>query len=92
MNKNKTFRVAWETGYIKVNIGNFFGRCTLTDSNKLLKLAKIHCTEEQRFALIQDLEEAKQDRWSKTERTRIEKCIQKIKAQKWGQGKKGKSC
>ena len=56
-----------------------------TNVNKLLKLAKNYCTEKQRIALLSDLEEAKQRPiFDSVKRNRLEKCIEKIKSQKWG--------
>ena len=85
---NKIFRVFYRTAYgkggIRVDVSNFFGNSTLTNTNNLLKLAKIHCTEDQRIALLADLKEEKLLRRG-TERKRIERCIEKIKVQKWGQ-------
>ena len=87
MNKPKIFLVKYPTGCIRVYVKNFFGESTLTNTNKLLKLAKSYCTEEQRIALLSDLEEARQEQYLSTKRKRIERCIEKIKTQQWGQGR-----
>ena len=83
MNKTKIFCVNWQTGYIKVYVDNFFSSTTQTNVNKLLKLAKVNCTEAQRIVLLADLEEAKQEQHTQTKRDRIERCIRKIETQKW---------
>ena len=62
MNEPKTFRVSWQTGYIEVNVSNFFGSSNQREINKLLKLARVYCTDVQRIALLSDLKEAKQGR------------------------------
>ncbi len=86
MNKPKIFRVFYQTGYskgcIRVHVGNFFGNTTLKTIDKLLKLARVHCTSEQQNDLLMDLEEEKLLRTG-TQRERIEKCIKRIKAQTW---------
>ena len=84
MNKPKIFRVDYPTGYIKVYVGNFFGSSTLKNTDKLLRLAKAHCTEKQRITLLVDLEEAKQEPCFMAKRERIDKCIKRIKEQTWG--------
>ena len=84
MNRPKIFLVKWKTGSIGVYVDNFFSNSTLANTNKLLKLAKAYCTEKQRIALLSDLEEAKQRPiFDSVKRNRIEKCIEKIKSQKW---------
>lgn len=79
----KIFYVKWQTGSMFVYVDNFFSNTNQTDINKLLKLAKVNCTENQRLALLMDLEEAKQNQRMETKRKRIERCIVKIAKQKW---------
>ena len=83
----KIFQVKWQTGQIFVYVSEFFSSSTQTNTNKLLNLAKVNCTDEHRIALLADLEEAKQElqqkRQSESKCKRIERCIEKIKAQKW---------
>ena len=79
----KIFYVKWQTGSMFVYVDNFFSNTNQTDINKLLKLAKVNCTENQRIALLMDLEEAKQNQRMETKRKRIERCIVKIAKQKW---------
>ena len=87
MNKQKVFRVFYQTDYskgcIRVYIGNFFGKTNLKMNDKFLKFARLHCTNKQKDALLSDLEEEKQYQ-TKTQRDRIEKCIKRIKSQTWG--------
>ena len=87
MDKPKIFRVVYQTAYskgcIRVYVGNFFGNSTLRNIDKLLKLAKTYCTDDQRLTLLEDLEEEKVMNWG-TKRNHLEKCIKKIKAQAWG--------
>lgn len=81
----KKFYVKWQTGCIFVYVYNFFSQSKQADINKLLKLAKVNCTDDQRIALLADLEETKQNHphMTSSKLKRIEGCIAKIKAQKW---------
>ncbi len=92
MNKQKVFCVYYQTmhskGYIKVYVDKFFSEQPQTNINKLLKLARTYCTSSQQATLLQDLEEVKQNIKLITRRKRIEWCINKVKTQVWGQGKK----
>ena len=62
MYEKKTFRVEWRTGYIEVDVGNFFGSSNQTEINKLLKLARMYCTRAQQDTLLADIAQAKHDR------------------------------
>lgn len=55
MYNKKIFRVEYPTGYIEVNVGEFFGTANQKNINKFLCLAKYYCYEEQRIKLIEDL-------------------------------------
>ncbi len=55
----RIFYVNWKTGHTKVNVGNFFSLAKAESINKLLRLAKRHCSEKQRTQLLKDLQEAK---------------------------------
>lgn len=57
-----TFRVDWRTGYVEVDVGNFFGSSNQKEISKLLKLARVYCTAAQQEKLLADLAQAKQDR------------------------------
>ncbi|MEG1563837.1 MAG: hypothetical protein RR365_08940 [Bacteroides sp.] len=57
MYNDKTFRVEHSTGYIEVNVGKFFGTSDKRTINKLLRLAKQHCTEEHREELLSNLQD-----------------------------------
>ena len=89
--ESKIFLVRWQTGGIRVNIANFFGNASKTDINKLLKLAKVHCTREQHAKLLQDLKEALQERTEAGNDPRgmaghckhLEWCIKKIEGMTW---------
>lgn len=62
MRNSKAFAIKWPTGRITVNAGNFFSSADQKSINKLLKLARIHCTSDQQAALLLDLAEEKQKR------------------------------
>ena len=87
MNKPKIFIVRWNKGAIRVNVEGFFSMPQRTCINKFLTLAKKHCTEEQRLALLADLEKIKANPSRDTVCSRITKSIEKIQGQKWGQAK-----
>lgn len=55
MDENNIFRVDYPTGYIEVNVGNFFGTADKKKIKKLLKLAKQHCTDSQREDLVRQM-------------------------------------
>ena len=56
----KRFRVNHPNGYIEINVGTFFGTSPQMKVNKLLRLARKYCTEEQRRELLCNIvEEAK---------------------------------
>ena len=77
------FRVAWPTGCIVVRAINFFGTAPLTSINAFLKLAKQYSTNEQRDELLEFLKKEKLMQIGKP-RKQIEKCIEKIEKQIWG--------
>ena len=62
MSAHKTFCVSWQTGRIVVNVSTFFGSSNQKEINKLLKLARVYCDDDQRIALLSDLEDAKRER------------------------------
>ena len=88
MDKSKILYVSYHTelgkGAIMVHIKEFF-RCAQQKSvNHLLRLAKDNCTEAQRINLLAALEELSQHRFQYvTQRKNIERCIEKIRKQKW---------
>lgn len=56
----KRFRVNHPNGYIEINVGTFFGTSPQKKVNKLLRLARKYCTEDQRKELLCNIvEEAK---------------------------------
>jgi len=55
MYEEKTFTVKHPTGYLEINVGRFFGTTNKPQISKLLRLAKKHCSEEQRKQLIERL-------------------------------------
>ena len=55
MYEEKTFVVKHPTGYLEINVGRFFGTTNKPQISKLLRLAKKHCSEEQRKQLIEHL-------------------------------------
>lgn len=55
MCSKNAFRVEHPTGYIEVNVGEFFGTADKRKVNKLLRLAKQYCTEAQREELLASL-------------------------------------
>ena len=56
----KRFRVKHPNGYIEINVGTFFGTSPQKKVNKLLRLARKYCTEDQRKELLCNIvEEAK---------------------------------
>ena len=54
----KRFRVNHPNGYIEINVGTFFGTSPQKKVNKLLRLARKYCTEEQRRELLCNIVEA----------------------------------
>lgn len=56
----KRFRVNHLNGYVEINVGTFFGASPQKKVNKLLRLARKYCTEDQRRGLLCNIvEEAK---------------------------------
>ena len=56
----KRFHVNHPNGYIEINVGTFFGTSPQKKVNKLLRLARKYCTEDQRKELLCNIvEEAK---------------------------------
>ena len=56
----KRFRVNHPNGYVEINVGTFFGTSPQKKVNKLLRLARKYCTEDQRRGLLCNIvEEAK---------------------------------
>lgn len=55
MYEQKVFRVDYPTGYIEVNVGEFFGKSNKQKINKFLKLAKPNCSEAQQKELLMAL-------------------------------------
>lgn len=56
----KRFRVNHPNGYVEINVGTFFGASPQKKVNKLLRLARKYCTEDQRRGLLCNIvEEAK---------------------------------
>ena len=56
----KRFRVNQPNGYVEINVGTFFGASPQKKVNKLLRLARKYCTEDQRRGLLCNIvEEAK---------------------------------
>lgn len=56
----KRFHVNHPNGYIEINVGTIFGTSPQKKVNKLLRLARKYCTEEQRRELLCNIvEEAK---------------------------------
>lgn len=56
----KRFRVSYPTGFIEINVAEFFSSAPQKKVTKLLRLARKYCTEEQRKELLCDIvEEAK---------------------------------
>lgn len=54
------FRINHPNGYIEINVGTFFGTSPQKKVNKLLRLARKYCTEDQRKELLCNIvEEAK---------------------------------
>lgn len=51
------FRITYPTGYLELNVGNFFGTANKKQLGKVLRLAKQNCNEEQRTGLIGMLKE-----------------------------------
>lgn len=51
----KLFRIEYPTGYMELDIAEFFGTADKRRIGKVLRLAKAHCTERQRLELIEDL-------------------------------------
>ena len=97
MNQQKIFRVYYQTSYssgcIRVYVAKFFSEQPRTNISKLLKLARTYCTNAQQAALLQDLEEAKQEEsasyFKRAKRVaQLEWSIDKVKAKAWGDIKK----
>lgn len=56
----KRLRVNHPNGYIEINVGTYFGTSSQKKVNKLLRLARKYCTEDQRKELLCNIvEEAK---------------------------------
>lgn len=56
----KRFRIDHPTGFIEINVAEFFSSAPQKKVTKLLRLARKYCTEEQRKELLCDIvEEAK---------------------------------
>ena len=56
----KRFHANHPNGYIEINVGTFFGASPQKKVNKLLRLARKYCTEDQRRGLLCNIvEEAK---------------------------------
>lgn len=56
----KLFCVRYPTGGVDIKVGTFFGTSPKKNVNKLLRLARVYCTEEQRKELLCNIvEEAK---------------------------------
>lgn len=51
----KTFKISYPTGYIQLNIGQFFGTANKKRIEKVLRLARVNCTEHQRLELIEGM-------------------------------------
>ena len=51
----KIFEINYPSGYMKLNIGQFFGSADKKRIGKVLRLAKANCTERERLELIEDL-------------------------------------
>ena len=88
MDKSGILYVSYRTklgkGAIMVHVKRFFIEAQQKSVNQLLKLAKNNCTEAQRINLLAALEELSQHRFQYvTQRKNIERCIEKIKKQKW---------
>lgn len=52
MCEQKVFRMDYPTGYIEVNVGEFFGKSNKRRINKFPKLAKHHSSEAQQKELL----------------------------------------
>lgn len=55
MYEKKIFTVSYPTGYIDIYVGHFFGTSNKSQINKLLRLAKRHCSDKERKTLIEYL-------------------------------------
>lgn len=55
MYEKKIFKVSYPTGCINVYVGQFFGTQNKSQINKLLRLAKQHCSDKERKTLIEYL-------------------------------------
>ena len=53
------FTVKWDTGFINININNYFAKAGISDIKKLFKLCCQHSTEDERKHLIADIESSK---------------------------------
>lgn len=51
------FRITHPTGYMELNVGNFFGTADKKRIGKVLRLAKQNCDEDERVAFISMLNE-----------------------------------
>lgn len=55
MYEKKILTVSYPTGYIDIYVGHFFGTSNKSQINKLLRLAKRHCSDKERKTLIEYL-------------------------------------
>lgn len=92
--KSKIFRVNYQTehgkGGIMIYVDDFFGKNRLNDAKPFLRFARTHCTREQQLALLAELKNVKEEKLKQRVIDciyieRIEKTIQKIEAQIWGE-------
>lgn len=77
MYEEKTFEVRYPTGYLEINVGRFFGTTNKPQISKLLRLAKKHCSEEQRKQLIEQL------RFERNYRRNVLETLSALEKQKW---------
>lgn len=49
------FRIEYPTGYMELNVGNFFGTVDKKRLAKVLRLARDNCSERQRLELVESL-------------------------------------
>lgn len=56
MTEDKVFQVVHPTGHLDVRVGSFFGGAEKSRVNKLLRLARQHCSDGQRLELLSALE------------------------------------
>lgn len=62
MSDIRKFRVDYPTGYVEINVGEFFGNADQKRAKKLLRLARENCTETQRCELLAMLEAEDKER------------------------------